>query len=125
MTNRKIDPAAIFELAKFMKPFYDIHQVLHIEYLEEPDDIYKEERWRSTVEEYHHAIVKLAPRLGKAMGMGRAQAVNLLGVRGTMIIWTPQWLLNVANYEKINPNYWVNPKAKKINHYEFQSEISS
>jgi hypothetical protein len=41
-----------------------------------------------------------------------------------MIIWTPEWLRNVANYERINPNYWVHPKAVKVNNFEFPSEIS-
>jgi hypothetical protein len=125
MTTKKMNPEALFELAKFMKPFYDIHQVLYMEYVEEPDDIYKEDRWMRSVEEYHEAIKKLAPRLGKAMGIGRAQTVMLLGVRGSMIIWTPEWLRNVANYERINPNYWVHPQARKLNNYEFPKEISS
>jgi hypothetical protein len=69
--------------------------------------------------------MKQASTLGKATTIGAASVKLLMGVRGTIIIWTPEWLRNVANYERINPNYWVHPQVRKLNNYEFQKEISS
>jgi hypothetical protein len=142
MTNNgKMDHRAIFDMACFLKPLYNVQQDRYMAYLklkDASDNAPREEtkvayeamaearvEWHKSVEAYHQVLVKNASALGKATRLGAAGVKLVMGVRGTMILWTPEWLRNVANYERINPNYWVHPEARKLNHYEFPKEICS
>jgi hypothetical protein len=131
----RMDHETIFDVACFIKPIYDLQQARYIEMIKSsvwddaaqrcianPD---KELAWNESVIAYHRVLMRHASKLGKATTIGSAAIKMLMGVRGTIIVWTPEWLRNVANYEKINPNYWVHPQAQKLNQYEFPQEISS
>lgn len=125
MTIKKMDHRAIFDIACIVKPTYDVHQQCYIELLQDPDSPEKLEAWYNSIEAYHKVLMKYSLALGKATTIGSAGIKMLMGVRGTIIIWTPEWLRNVANYERINPNYWIHPQARKLNNYEFPQEICS
>jgi hypothetical protein len=139
----RMDHRAIFDVACFLKPLYNVQQDRYMDYLralqamedaaapgieateERRICIDREIAWRKAVDAYHRSLMKQASVLGKATTIGGAAIKMLMGVRGTIIVWTPEWLRNVANYERINPNYWVHPQARKLNQYEFPQEISS
>jgi hypothetical protein len=138
----RMDHSTIFDTACFLKPIYDLQQDRYMAYLraasllqeaapgEETSVAYAacvaaEDAWNKSVEAYHRALMKNASKLGKATRIGGASIKMLMGVRGTIIVWTPEWLRNVANYERINPNYWIHPQSRKLNQYEFPREISS
>jgi hypothetical protein len=140
--KKQMDHRTIFDVACLVKPLYNIQQDRYMEYLravaalesaapgDETTEAYrvsieKEVAWKKTIEAYHRVLMKQASVLGKATTIGGAAIKMLMGVRGTLIVWTPEWLRNVANYERINPNYWVHPQARKLNQYEFPQEISS
>jgi hypothetical protein len=140
--KRRMNHFAIFDVACFLKPIYDIQQTRYMAYVkaaqkmfeaalgEETTEAYRisietEVAWKKSVEAYHRALMKQASTLGKATTIGGASVKMLMGVRGTIIVWTPEWLRNVANYERINPNYWVHLEARKKNSYEFPKAISS
>lgn len=138
----RMNHAAIFDVACFLKPLYNVQQDRYMAYLramsrmeeaapgEETTEAYRvsietEVAWKKAIEAYHRSLMRQASVLGKATTIGGAAIKMLMGVRGTIIVWTPEWLRNVANYERINPNYWVHPQARKLNQYEFPQEIST
>jgi hypothetical protein len=139
--KKRMDHRAVFDVACFVKPIYDIQQTRYMEYVhaaqkmenseiwDETVEAYrvcieKELAWKKAIDAYHRILMKQASKLGKATTIGAAGIKMLMGVRGTIIVWTPEWLRIVANYERINPNYWVHPQAQKLNNYEFPKEIS-
>ncbi len=122
--KRKMDHFAIFEVACFVKPTYDIQQKRYIEFVKDRTEE-KSRAWEEAVNAYHRVLMGQATKLGRATSIGSAGVKCEMGVRNCMIIWTPQWILNVANYEMLNPNYWVHSQATKLNNYVFPEEISS
>lgn len=137
----RMDHSTIFDTACFVKPIYDIQQARYMEYVKAAQTLEKssgdavveayrvsvetELAWKKAVEAYHRILMKNASKLGKATRIGGASVKMLMGVRGTIIVWTPEWLRQIANYERINPNYWIHPEARKLNNYEFPQEISA
>ncbi len=122
--KRKMDHFAIFEVACFLKPTYDIQQKRYMEFVNDPSEE-KSLLWEGAVEAYHRVLMGSAINLGRATTAGTGGIKMLMGVRDNLIIWTPAWILNIANYERLNPNYWVHPQAVKLNSYVFPREISS
>lgn len=124
MIKKRMNHEAIFQVACVLKPIYDVQQARYIDCINDPDNFQKMQNWSESIEAYHRALMRHARTLGKATTIGGAAIKILMGVRGTIIVWTPEWLRNIANYERINPNYWVHPKSVKVNNYEFTQEIS-
>jgi hypothetical protein len=114
-----INAEKVFGIACALKPIYDAQQRRYIEFLEELDNLGKETAWDKSVKEYRRAVIDHAGALGQALGINPAYIKMVMGVRGQIIVWTPESFRQMANYERFNPNYWVHEQAVKKHNFEF------
>lgn len=115
------DSKLLFSVACDLLPIYERQQDMYFYNLAgEIDDT----TWLDAVNRYHKAVIERCRDIAKATGFGGAYLKNVFGVRGEMIIWTPEMFRQAANYESLNPNYWNDSRATKLHDFQFPGIVS-